>query len=79
MSNSCKSDMIFVKMENFEGFDDKKFSPKRLFGDNGVSCKMYQLFVQKNRKNRGDSGRSPCLLMVRNIYNCLFGLLFVFQ
>lgn len=36
MSNSCKSDTIFVKMENFEGFDDKKFSPKRLFGDNGV-------------------------------------------
>ena len=28
MSNSCKSDMIFVKMENFEGFDDKKFSKK---------------------------------------------------
>ena len=36
MSNSCNSDMIFVKMENFEGFDDKKFSQKRLFGDNGV-------------------------------------------
>lgn len=29
MSNSCKSDMIFVKMENFEGFDDKKFSQKK--------------------------------------------------
>lgn len=29
MSNSCKSYMIFVKMENFEGFDDKKFSQKK--------------------------------------------------
>ena len=63
MSNSCKSDTIFVKMENFEGFDDKC-----------INC-----LCKKTEKNRGDSGRSPCLLMVRNIYNCLFGLLFVFQ
>ena len=50
MSNSCKSDMIFVKMENFEGFDDKKFSQKGCLVIMGYNVKCINCLCKKTEK-----------------------------
>ena len=50
MSNYCKSDTIFVKMENFEGFDDKKFSPKGCLVIMGYNVKCINCLCKKQKK-----------------------------